>query len=160
MRRQGRRGPAVAEELRFFLRTAIYSIFIGTVYWFASYEVAGSVLLFFVVFSALSFVGVVAGFVPHSRDEIVPAKSSGLGSVGGALLRVLGFEEHHGSTSQEPLSAGLEPIPPGSWWPLIAGVATVLVMLGLVYGPWMLFPGIVLAAGTVWGWVTQMDVRS
>ena len=32
-------------------------------------------------------------------------------------------------------------------------------LLGLVYGPWLLLPGLVIAAGTVWGWVTEMDVR-
>jgi hypothetical protein len=149
----------VAEELRFFLRTAVYSVVIGTIYWFVSYEVAGSVLLFFVVFSALSFVGVVAGFVPRARDEIVPEKASTLGRIGGSVLRVLGFEEHQGAANREPLATTLDPIPVGSWWPLIAGVAASCLLLGLVYGPWLLLPGIVIAAGTVWGWVTQMDVR-
>ena len=34
-----------------------------------------------------------------------------------------------------------------------------LLALGLVYGPWALLPGIALLAITVWGWITQMDVR-
>jgi hypothetical protein len=38
-------------------------------------------------------------------------------------------------------------------------VAAVFLLLGLVYGPWLLLPGIVLAATTVWGWVGQMDAR-
>jgi hypothetical protein len=154
-----RREARMAEELRFFLRTAVYSAVIGTIYWFASYEVAGSVLLAFVAFGAIAFVGVVAGFVPHARDEIVPRRSSGIGRVGGTALRLLGFEEHAGAASSDPLAAGLEPIPSGSWRPLIGGAAAAFMLLGLVYGPWLLLPGIVVAAGTVWGWVTEMDVR-
>jgi hypothetical protein len=149
----------MAEELRFFLRTAVYSAVIGTIYWFVSYEVAGSVLLGFVAFGAIAFVGVVAGFVPHTRDEIVPKRSSGVARVGGVVLRLLGFEEHEGAASSDPLAAGLEPIPSGSWWPLIGGAAGAFMLLGLIYGPWLLLPGIVIAAGTVWGWVTEMDVR-
>ncbi len=147
----------MAEELRFFLRTALYSAILGLIYWFVSYEVAGSVLLAFVAFSALSFVGVVGGFVHQARDEIVPAQASGLGRVGGAFIRLLGFEEHAGASNSEPLAAGLDPLPVGSWWPLVAGVTASFLLLGLVYGPWLLLPGIVLAAATVWGWVTQMD---
>ena len=149
----------MSEELRFFLRTAVYSAIIGTVYWFVSYEWAGSVLLAFVVFSALSFVGVVAGTVRATRSEIVPEESSGLGRLGGSVIRILGFEEHRGVATSEPLGSGLEPIPPGSIWPFIAGLASLLLALGLVYGPWALLPGIALVAITVWGWITQMDVR-
>ena len=149
----------MAEELRFFLRTALYSAVIGTIYWFVSHEVAGSVLLVFVVFSALSFVGVVGGHVRQARDEIIPPRSAGLGRLSGTVIRLFGFEEHAGATSSEPLAAGLDPIPIGSIWPLLAGVAAVFLLLGLVYGPWLLLPGIVLAATTVWGWVGQMDAR-
>src|SRR5205823_5231455 len=38
----------VAEELRFFLRTAAYTAVIGILYWIVSYEWAGSVMLAFV----------------------------------------------------------------------------------------------------------------
>jgi hypothetical protein len=145
----------MAEEMRFFLRTGVFSIVVGSVYWFVSYEVAGSVLLAFVVFAALAFVGVAGAFVRAARSEVVPAGSSGIARVIGSVNRLLGFEEHAGAASSDPLAAGLDPIPTGSIWPLIAGIAALLVLLGLVYGPWLLLPGIALAAGTVWGWVTQ-----
>ena len=35
----------MAEELRFFLRTAAYTAVIGVLYWIVSYEWAGSVML-------------------------------------------------------------------------------------------------------------------
>lgn len=149
----------MAEELRFFLRTGVYSIVVGTIYWFVSYEVAGSVLLAFVVFAALAFVGVAGAFVRTARSEVVPPDSSGVARAIGSLNRLLGFEEHAGAASSDGLTAGLEPIPTGSIWPLMGGIAALLVLLGLVYGPWLLLPGIALAAGTVWGWITQLDSR-
>ena len=145
----------MAEELRFFLRTGAYSIVVGGVYWFVSYEVAGSVLLMFVVFSSLAFVAVAAAFVRRARNEIVPDDSAGLGRFLGSVNRLFGFEEHRSAAGTDPLAAGLEPIPTGSLWPPLAGTAALLLLLGLIYGPWLLLPGVVLAAGTVWGWVTQ-----
>lgn len=149
----------MAEELRFFLRTAVYSVLVGVVYWFVSYEVAGSVLLAFVVFATLLFVGVSGAFVSETRDEILPRSGSAGSRVMGAINRLLGFEEHRGNAGQAPLAAGLEPVPTGSIWPPIGGLAGLLLLLGLVYGPWLLLPGVVLSAGTVWGWITQLDVR-
>lgn len=149
----------MAEELRFFLRTGVYSIVIGTIYWFVSYEVAGSVLLAFVVFAALAFVGVAGAFAREARDDIVPGRGSFLARAVGAVNRVFGYGEDAAAASSDPLGAGLEPIPTGSIWPFVAGIAAVLLLLGLVYGPWLLLPGVVLAAGTVWGWVTQLDAH-
>jgi hypothetical protein len=37
-----------------------------------------------------------------------------------------------------------------------AGIAAMLIGLGLVYGPWLWLPGLVLLAATVWGWVTEL----
>jgi hypothetical protein len=42
---------------------------------------------------------------------------------------------------------------------MTGGAGALLVGLGLVYGPWLLLPGIVVLAFTVWGWITQFDVR-
>jgi hypothetical protein len=148
----------MAEELRFFLRTGVYSIIVGSVYWFVSYEVAGSVLLAFVVFAALAFVGVAGAFVRATRSEVIPRHGSGLSRVLGTANRLLGYEEHAGVAASDPLAAGLDPIPTGSIWPFIGGVAALLMLLGLIYGPWLLLPGVALAAGTAWGWVTQLDV--
>ncbi|MDP9273621.1 MAG: cytochrome c oxidase subunit 4 [Chloroflexota bacterium] len=50
-------------------------------------------------------------------------------------------------------------MPPGSIWPLVAGAAATLLGLGLIYGPWLTLPAIVVAAFAVWGWLTQLDVR-
>jgi Cytochrome c oxidase subunit IV len=148
----------MAEELRFFLRTAAYSALIGLVYWFVSYEVAGSVMLGFVVLATGLVVGIFFFAVRATRGELDPRRGGPMQRSGLALARVFGFAEPQGAAGKEPIAAGLEPIPRGSIWPLVGGAAAAIVGLGLVYGPWLTLPGIVLVGFTIWGWLTQMDV--
>jgi hypothetical protein len=149
----------MAEEVRFFLRTALYTVIIAAVYWFLSYETAGSVMLLFVSVATAAVVGVLVLAVRSTRDELDPRVGGPLHRVGLAVGRLIGFSDPRRATAQEPLAAGLEPIPSGSIWPIVAAAAATMLALGLVYGPWLLFPGIAVAAITVWGWITQMDAR-
>jgi hypothetical protein len=148
----------VAEELRFFLRTAVYTVIIAVIYWFLSYETAGAVMLVFVSFATAAVVTIFFFAVRATRGQ---ADSSGgpLQRAGMAVARTIGFTEPTGQANDEPLAAGLEPIPTGSIWPLVAGGAATLLGVGLVYGPWLLIPGVAVAVITVWGWLTQMDAR-
>jgi hypothetical protein len=149
----------MAEELRFFLRTAAYSAAIGLIYWYVSYEVAGSVMLAFVVLATGLVVGIFFFGVRATRGELDPRRGGPMSRAGMALARVIGFAQPRGVAGEEPIAAGLEPVPPGSIWPLVGGAAAAMLGLGLVYGPWLTLPGIVLAAFTVWGWITQLDGR-
>ena len=146
----------MAEEVRFFLRTAAYSAVIGGVYWLLSYEVAGSVMLGAVVFATGLVVGVLVVAVRATRGELDPHRGGPVGRAGGALARLVGFTEPRGPAGEQPVAAGLEPVPVGSVWPLVAGTAAVMVALGLVFGPWLTLPGVVVGAFAVWGWVTQL----
>jgi len=151
----------VAEELRFFLRTAAYTAVIGILYWIVSYEWAGSVMLAFV---AVATGLVVVVFFLVVRTTRGPLGDDGRGGTlrraGLAVARLVGFAEPRGAAGAEPLAAGLEPIPVSSVWPLVAAAAASMIGLGLVYGPWLTLPGVALAAITVWGWITQLDIRS
>ena len=149
----------MAEELRFFLRTAAYSAVIGLVYWFVSYEVAGSVLLAFVVFATGLIVGVLLIVVRATRGELDPRRGGPIARGGAVVARLVGFTDPQGAAGADPIAAGLEPVPSGSIWPLVAGAAAAMVGLGLVYGPWLWLPGIVLIGFSIWGWLTQLDVR-
>jgi hypothetical protein len=149
----------VAEELRFFLRTAAYSAVIGLIYWYVSYEVAGSVMLAFVVLATGLIVGVFAIAVRATRGELDPRRGGPMARAGAIVARLVGFAEPRGAAGADPIAAALEPVPSGSVWPLVAGVAAALVGLGLVYGPWLTLPGIVLVGFAIWGWLTQLDVR-
>jgi len=146
----------VAEELRFFLRTAAYTAVIAVIYWVVSYEWAGSVMLAFVALATGLVVVAFFVVVRATRGELNGAPGAALRRAGLAVARLVGFTEPRGRAA-EPLAAGLEPIPVRSIWPLMAGAAASMIGLGLVYGPWLLLPGVILAAITVWGWITQLD---
>ena len=146
----------MAEELRFFLRTAIYSAVIAVIYWFASYSPAtdsydwiGTVLLVATVLASGAVVAVGAAF---ARRAIHGQPGSTLAVLGRWLL----LADPGGEADDEPLAAGLDPLPRSSIWPLLGGVAATLIGLGLVYGPWLILPGLTLLAWTAWSWVTQL----
>lgn len=133
----------MAEELRFFLRTGLYSALAGTIYWFVSYEVAGSVLLAFAFVSALTFVIVMAVAVRGQHVSKEQARS--------IVARYLGFVEDDATS---PLQLAGEPPAPASLWPLAAGTAATLAALGLVFGGWFLVPAAGLGLAALHGWLT------
>jgi hypothetical protein len=143
----------VAEEVRFFLRTALYTIGITIVYWFISYEIAGSVLLLSLGLSAIFFVFAGAVMIHHNRREVVPDRTKS----GNPIKRTVGFEEEASETVTPPLSFEEEAVPTSSIWPLVAAVGALGMGLGLVYGGWLWAPGVMLATVAVWGWVTQLN---
>jgi len=145
----------MAEEIRFFLRTALYSGVISVIYWFASYEPAtgsydwaGTVMLAFTALAAGGVAAVLAGSVSRARA------SGG----GGPLTRVgnvIGLGDPIGAADDRPLSTELDPVPTGSAWPVAGGLAALLIGTGLVFGAWLWLPGIALLAATTWGWITE-----
>jgi hypothetical protein len=146
----------MAEELRFFLRTALYAAVVAAVYWFASYnpvdgsyDWAGTALLVAVALAGTAVVAVMAAF---ARRALRGRSGSSLGTLG----RWLGLADPGGPAEEAPLATGLDPLPARSVWPLMGGVAAALIGLGLVYGPWLWLPGVVLLAWTTWSWVTQL----
>lgn len=130
----------VAEELRFFVRTAIFTVLIGTIYWFVSYEEAGSILLAGIVASAVFFVAVIAAHVRASRRG------------GRSIKALLGFAD---TGADAPLALDEDVFPTSSAWPLVVSVAAVLVGVGVIYGAWLWIPGAALGLAGAWGWLTE-----
>ncbi len=145
----------MAEEVRFFLRTALYSAAIAVVYWFNSsspvhgYDWAGTVMLLFTALAAGGVVAVLAGSVRQTR---APAGGRSMLS---RVTGIIALTDPPGAAGDRPLSTELERVPVGSAWPVAAGLAATLIGLGLVFGPWLWLPGLALLAATVWGWVTE-----
>jgi hypothetical protein len=141
----------MSEEPRFFVRIAIYATIAGTVYWFLSYEDAGTALFGFLIAGCL-FVAITVGLM------IRPARSERLSS-GGPLTtldRLIGFRDHPADERGSPLEVEPEAIAPASSWPLFAAAAFLLIGLGLLYGAWFWLPGLGLAAAAAWGWTTEL----
>jgi hypothetical protein len=117
----------MAEELRFFLRTAVYGLAIAAIYWFVSYDVTGTVLLAaFGLASGALFLLLwlpVRG-VPRERDAPV-------------------FEDESGA------------VPLRSLAPLEVGLGVALLGLGLVYGVWFVVAAVVPLLGGAADWLSS-----
>ncbi len=136
------------EELRLFVRAALYMALVTAIYWFVSYEKAGTLLLGFLFVGAVLFV--VAGRLYGRATEQRPR---------GLLRRatnVVAFDDEGGAV-EPPLEIAEEPVVTASAWPLLAAAAAMLVGLGLLYGPWLWLPGAGLGIAAAYGWITQTD---
>ena len=154
----------MAEEVRFFLRTALYSAVIAVVYWFASFEPdgvptdydwAGTTLLVFTVLACGAVAGVVLLFVRGVRRDLAPRGGSLPARVAETVNRLIGLEHGSAERVEHPLAGGPELMPSSSAWPVVTALAATLIVLGLVYGPWLTVPGTVLLVIAVWGWLAQ-----
>jgi hypothetical protein len=143
----------MAEELRFFIRVALYLIVADTIYWFATYEWAGSVLMGTLALGAIFF-AIAAGVTARGLRSAPAPEPLGGGLIGG-LDRALGF--HEPPREDGPLDIEDEPIPPSSIWPLVASVGGLLLALGLVYGAWFWLPGASVVLLSMWGWLTELS---
>ena len=144
----------MSEEVRFFLRTALYTGLIASIYWFVSYEWAGTALLVFLFGSAVFFVLVTAALVRTTRLSSASERGRGIAE---ALHALVGFEDDPGVEPQAPLEIAEDRFPTRSIWPLATSVAATLVALGLIYGPWLWIPGAGLLIASGLAWATQLS---
>lgn len=139
----------MAEEFRYFLRTALYVVAAGVVYWLVSYEPSGTVLLGALLLAILAFIAIAMFF---ARSPVVRTGSRG---ALGWLDRVIGFDEP--VDRPPPMEGGPEIVPLGSAWPVVTALALVIIGLGLIFGAWLIVPGLALLLIGGWGWLTQLD---
>ncbi len=128
----------MAEEIRFFIRTATFALLIAVVYWFHSYELLGTILLggfgVAATFVAAAFVhGLLAhGWRPSGRPL------SWLGLSGGPRTPI----------GDEPTR-----YPAPGCAPLACGAGLALAVLGAVYGPPPIVIAIPFLAFGGWSWL-------
>jgi hypothetical protein len=145
----------VAEELRFFLRTALYVSVVAAAYWFVSREPTGTVLLVVLGIAIAVLLALVAGLVPRTVGDLRPDRGGIVRRALGRLNRLIGFHDPRDETP--PLEGGPDLIPLSSPWPIVTAAGIVIVGLGLIFGAWLTVPGfLLLGAGGV-GWLTQLD---
>ena len=128
------------EELRVFVRAAVYLAAATVVYWLVSDEVAGTLLLAGLLVASLTFaaLGRAIGRKPSRRPSF------------------LAMDEKGGE--EAPLEIEEEPVVTASAWPILGAAAAMLLCLGLLYGPWLWVPGAALGAAAAYGWITKTDV--
>ena len=154
----------MAEEVRFFLRTAAYSALIAAIYWFASfqpdrvpggYDWAGTTLLAFTALACGAMAGGVLLFVRAIGRGVVAREGSLPRRLSATLNRLIGLEHRSGQGLEHPLAGGPDLLPAGSPWPILAAVAATLVLLGLIYGAWLIAPGAALLVIAAGGWLRR-----
>ena len=107
------------DEIRVYLGVAAFFVVIGLVYWFSSYEDAGSVML-----AASALMGLVAGgsiwalsrhAAPRAEDDSNATLAEGAGPIG--------------------------IFPTQSIWPFAVGLSAALFASGFAFGIWLVMAG-------------------
>ncbi len=126
------------EEVAFFGRTSLYGLVIAVVYWFVSYDVAGTGLLF--GFGLATGVGFV---LLWRRDRAAQRRA---GSAAMSPRAASAFDP------DRPFTDERGPVPLGSFAPLEVGFGVAVAALGLVFGIWFILAAIipVLAGAATW----------
>ncbi|CAN5132845.1 hypothetical protein BH18ACT4_BH18ACT4_00660 [soil metagenome] len=127
--------PDINVQFRFFLGLGAFSAVVAAVYWFTSYEDAGTTML---------------------------ALAAGLALLSGAYLWVQGrtLATPAGEGADAPDHEDDDHYSPhASIWPFAVGLAAYFVTNGLILGIWFLVPGIVLMATAVLGYSMQSRRR-
>ena len=122
---------ALGPEVTLFARMATFGIVVGAVYWFLTYEVAGTVLLSaFGLASALAAVAVYVG-----------------GRFAGRRARA------GDAAAPSPAEVEVEPVPRPGWAPLGIALGLGGVALGGAFGPWLAIAGALVAIRSAKGWL-------
>jgi hypothetical protein len=133
----------VTQEVRLFARMSAFGLIAGAVYWFLTYETAGTVLL--LGFGLAAGIAAIAVFV------------------GGRAARRRGSATPGGSRPAEPASlppglsrsatASVEPVPRPGWAPIGLAIGLGAVALGGAFGPFPAIGGVVIAVVSAGSWL-------
>jgi hypothetical protein len=118
----------LSDEAKVFARMSIFGIVVGTVYWFLTYETAGTILL--LGFGLAAGVATAAVFV-RSRGARSDAAT-------------VGDEVADGESA--------EAFPEPGWAPLVISLGLGGLALGAAFGPWLTIAGLLvaIAGGASW----------
>jgi Cytochrome c oxidase subunit IV len=115
----------MATEVRLFGLLSLYGLIVGSIYWFSSYEAAGTALLLgFGITTGTAFVVLLRGQpgrrpVPDSDDDPYPGRPDG------------------------PFGDESAPVPTRSTAPLVLGFGVAVMALAGAFGPWFLIMGVI-----------------
>ncbi len=134
-------------EWRLFTGAAVFAGVVGGLYWFVSYEHAGTVMLVFsgaallLVAAYLTVVGGRGGERPEDRPDADPGDDAGDGTGGGG-----------------DSDAG-EYYPSSSVWPFLTAAGAVVLGFGLVFGAGVGSLGVLLLAAALGGYAAEANAK-
>jgi Cytochrome c oxidase subunit IV len=123
---------SLGPDVTLFARMAAFGLIVGAVYWFLTYEVAGTVLLStFGLASAIAGIAVFVGSrrLRRTETEATPADNA------------------------VPATADVEPLPRPGWAPLGIALGLGAVAIGAAFGPWLAIAGALLAIRSAKSWL-------
>ena len=136
-------------QWRIFGGIAVFIAAIGTLYWFTSYEEAGSAML--ALASALALLVLVVLVLHSAKVVLVPIA---------LLVGVFLWRQDRASAAGTPTHGTDEYLPAASIWPFGIGVSAFLTFNGLILGLGYAVPGIILMVMSLAGFVRQSRARA
>jgi hypothetical protein len=119
----------VRTATKVLMASGLFGTVIAVVYWFAAYEIAGTI---FLAAMAASLFFAAAFALREARGGIPP-------------------EDRPLATPGEAAGEEMGPFPAGSLWPVFLGAGSLLLVIGLIYGVWVLALGGLIFAAALLG---------
>jgi hypothetical protein len=122
------------EEALFFGRSGVFGLTIAAIYWFVSYEIAGTILLGgFGLATAAAFL-----ILGRSARKVRAGEAS----------------DGSGTASEGPFADEGGPVPLSSAAPLSIGLGLAVIALGLAFGIWFVLAGLAPLALGASAWLS------
>jgi Cytochrome c oxidase subunit IV len=120
-------------EAFFYLGIMVVFAAIGVVYWFVSYEDAGTVML-----AGTALMGVFAGGYLYLQSRRYPPR----------------LEDRPDATVAEG-AGDIDMFPSGTYWPLALAFGAAMTASGFIFGIWLVLGGLVFFVGGMIGWIAE-----
>jgi hypothetical protein len=120
-------------EAFFYLGIMVVFAILGVIYWFTSYEDAGTVML-----AGTALMGVFAGGYLFLQSRKYPPR----------------LEDRADATVAEG-AGDVDSFPSNTYWPLVLAFGAAVTASGFVYGIWLVIGGLIFFLWGIIGWVAE-----
>jgi hypothetical protein len=148
------------QETRFFLFLGVFGIVLAAIYWFLTYEVAGTVLLGgFGLGTGLLGIGLLrarprrVAIAMAREDDGDPAEAATSATAQAAGGDAADLPGGGAGGVDTPFETPLGRLPGETLAPLALGLGIALSITAVVFGPWLLVAGLLPAAWGAWTWL-------
>jgi hypothetical protein len=138
----------MTDEAAVWLRIFAFGLVTSAIYWFASYEPAGTIAL--LVFGLGPGV---AGLYLYLHQRATTPRESWLARV----QRFAGVAKDRAQGPAELESDDLGVVPSPSIWPFLLSLGLTVAVTGLAFGLWLLLLGSGILAVSVVGWLATIN---
>lgn len=120
-------------QVKFFVYWSVFSLVVAAVYWFLSYEAAGSFFLLFMFLAPL----MIGGYIAFHGWATKPP------------------EDDPDADYRQVAGTAVGRFPAQSAWPIVLAIGVAIALEGFVYGMWLLAVGLVLFVSGIVGLMAE-----